>query len=167
MRARMLGGALLALLTVTAVAACGGERAAPDGPSVSVTTVTTESRTEIDAAVGVCRQSITSAAVMVRDYNAFVARLNQTHDYRRIDTEDRYARDTLDTGADLIRQALTPDVPDDLAARVHDFLTATEQLSEQIGQRHKLALNKAMDDWGARRTELLDACGEFLPTGVN
>ena len=113
------------------------------------------------------RSLFTSAAVMVRDYNAFVARLNQTHDYGRIDTEDRYARDTLDTGADLIRTALTPAVPDDLAAKEHDFLTATEQLSEQIGQRRKLALNKPMDDWGSRRTELIDACGEFLPTGTN
>lgn len=167
MRGAVHTGVFVAVLASVVLAGCSAEKAAPGAPSVSVTTVTTESRQSIDAAIGVCRQTITSAAVMVRDYNAFVARLNQTHDYVRIDTEDRYARDTLDTGADLIRTALTPAVPDDLAAKVHDFLTATEQLSEQIGQRRKLALNKAMDDWGSRRTELIDACGEFLPTGTN
>lgn len=164
MRGAVHTGVLVAVLASLVLSGCSAEQAAPGAPSVSVTT---ESRQGIDAAIGVCRQTITSAAVMVRDYNAFVARLNQTHDYVRIDTEDRYARDTLDTGADLIRTALTPAVPDDLAAKVHDFLTATEQLSEQIGQRRKLALNKAMDDWGSRRTELIDACGEFLPTGTN
>jgi hypothetical protein len=146
--------------------ACGGEQRAPSRPSVGVTTVTTESRAGHDAAIAVCRQVISSAGVMVRDYNAFVVRLNETQDYAQIDKEDRYARDTLDTGAELIRKSLTPAVPDDLEQRVQAFLTATEQLSEQIGDKRKLALNKATDQWSDRRSELIDACGEFMPTGA-
>lgn len=146
---------------------CGGERAAPGRQSVGVTTVTTESREGTDAAIAACRQVISSAGVMVRDYNSFIARLNQTQNYDQIDTEDRYARETLDTGAELIRKSLSPAVPADLDLKVQAFLTATEQLSEQIGKRRKLALNKATDDWGDRRTELIDACGEFMPTGTS
>lgn len=154
-------------VVVAGLSACGGQEPAPGSPSAEVTTVTAESREGTDAAIVVCRQVVTSAGVMVRDYNAFITRLNQTQNYARIDTEDRYARDTLNTGADLVRKALTPQVPADLEQKVQDFLTATERLSEQIGERRKLALNKAMDDWSDTRTELIDSCGEFMPTGVN
>ncbi len=157
---------VLVVVAAALLVACGGERRAPSRQSVGVTTVTTESREGFDAAIVVCRQVISSAGVMVRDYNAFVARLNETQDYEQIDKEDRYARDTLDTGADLIRKSLAPAVPDDLEQKVQAFLTATEQLSEQIGEKRKLSLNKATDDWGDRRSELIDACGEFMPTGT-
>ncbi|GAC57092.1 hypothetical protein GOHSU_16_00480 [Gordonia hirsuta DSM 44140 = NBRC 16056] len=145
---------------------CGGQSTAP-APSPGVTTVTTESREGIDAAIKVCHQVITSAGVMVRDYNAFIVRLNDTQDYAEIDKEDRYAVDTFNTGADLVREALTPQLPDDIEQKVHDFLTATEQLSEQVSKRHKIALNSAMEQWSRQRTGLIDACGEFMPTGTN
>ncbi|MFT3661885.1 MAG: hypothetical protein QM809_10930 [Gordonia sp. (in: high G+C Gram-positive bacteria)] len=148
------------------LASCGGERPAPGVPSIGVTTVTTESREGIDAAVKVCRQAITSAGVMVRDYNVFVSALNRAHSYAALNTEARYARDTLNTGAEEIRKALTPALPEDVEQKVQSFLTATEQLSEQIAKRRKLALNKTADEWSDERTELIDACGEFMPTGT-
>ena len=165
MRRTTIGAGVL-VAVVGLLSGCGGEKPAPPPQSIGVTTVTTQSREGIDAAIAVCRQVITSAGVMVRDYNAFVARLNQTQDYAKIDTEDRYARDTLTTGADLIRKSLSPAVPEDLDDKVQRFLTATDQLSEQIGKRRKLSLNKATDDWSSSRTELIDACGEFMPTGT-
>lgn len=165
---RGLVARMLALVVASfALAACGGEQAAPGSSTAEVTTVTEQSHEGSDAAIAVCRQVITSAGVMVRDYNAFITRLNQTQNYARIDKEDRYARETLNTGADLVREALSPEVPQDLEQKVQEFLTTTEQLSEQIGARRKLALNKAMDNWSDARTELIDSCGEFMPTGTN
>lgn len=154
------------MAAVLVLGGCGGEQAAPSDGAHAVTTVTAESHAAADAAVVTCRQVVASAGVMVRDYNAFVRRLNATHDYARIDPEDRYARETLDTGADLIRRSLSPEVPDDLEQRVHRFVSASEQLAEQIAQRRKLALNKSMDEWAGARTDLIDACGEFMPTGA-
>lgn len=167
LRAGALAVPVVVLLGVPGLSGCAREEQAPASSSVGVTTVTTESREGVDAAIKVCRQLITSAGVMVRDYNAFITALNDTQDYARIDNEDRYAQETLNNGADLIRQALTPAVPRDLDEKVQRFLTATEQLSEQVGKRRKLALNKAMDDWSASRDEVVDACGEFMPTGAN
>lgn len=157
---------VLCAAAILLVSACGGEKPAPGSASIGVTTVTTESRQGIDAAIKVCHQVITSASVMVRDYNTFIVALNKSQNYSRLDTEARYARDTLNTGADEIRKSLTPNVPTDLDDKVQSFLTATEQLSEQIAKRRKLSLNKASDDWSAERTELIDSCGEFLPTGT-
>lgn len=158
--------ALLTAASAVVLAGCGGEKQAPSPGSVGVTTVTTESREGGEAAIAVCRQVITSAGVMVRDYNAFVTALNKTQSYAELGTEARYARDTLDTGADEIRKTLSPAVPADIEQKVQSFLTATEQLSEQIAKRRKLALNKATEEWSEERTELIDACGEFVPTGV-
>lgn len=161
------------ILLVPAVAAtmsltgCGGSsnESAPTGDS-SVAPVASTASAGDEAAIAVCRQVITSAGVMVRDYNAFIKRLNATQNYAQIGTEDRYARETLDTGARLIRDASTPEVPETLADKVYAFLGATEKLSEQIRKKNKLALNKAMTEWGDTRTELLDACGEYMPTGT-
>ena len=162
-RAVTAGAAVALLIGVTG---CGGEAPAPDDDaSVSVTTVTTESSAGADAALVVCQQVITSAGVMVRDFNTFMAALNRTQDYSRIGTEQRYARETLDTGAKLIRASLTAQVPADIDDKTQAFLTATEQLSEQISDERKLALNRATADWSEKRTELIDACGEFMPTG--
>lgn len=149
------------------VAGCGRDEPAP-GPrgSAATTTVTTTSTEGVDAAAKQCIQVITSAGVMVRDYNAFIAKLNRTQDYGDVATEARYARDTLDTGADLIRKAGSPEVPQDLTDKVEAFLTSTDQLSEQIADKRKQALNRTTVEWGGKRTELIDACGEFLPTGT-
>lgn len=163
---RSMPAATLAAVGVIMLAACGGaEPATP--PPAAVTTSITESREGLDAAIAVCHQVITSAGVMVRDYNAFIARLNQTHDYAQIDTEDRYAVETLNTGVEEIRKAITPAVPADIEQKIQGFLTATEQLSEQIGKRRKLALNGAMDRWSEQRTIVIDSCGQFMPTGTS
>ncbi|MFT3715551.1 MAG: hypothetical protein QM774_06280 [Gordonia sp. (in: high G+C Gram-positive bacteria)] len=158
--------AAIAGAVLLGVTACGGEEPAPsERPSVSTTTVTTESTQGADAARTVCLQVITSAGVMVRDYNTFITRLNQTQDYSALDKEDRYARETLDTGAGLIRKAEKPEVPSDLDDKVQAFLTSTDQLSEQIGAKRKVALNRATTEWSDKRTALINACGEFMPTG--
>ncbi|MFT4087729.1 MAG: hypothetical protein QM658_11385 [Gordonia sp. (in: high G+C Gram-positive bacteria)] len=148
------------------LSACGSDDPAPTRKSVATTTVTTMSTEGADAAARVCSQVITSAAVMIRDYNTFITKLNRTQDYANVTTEARYARDTLDTGADLIRKANSPQVPKDLDDKVQKFLTSTDELSEQIDQKRKQALNRTTTEWGDRRTAVVDACGEFLPTGA-
>ncbi len=158
--------ALLVVVCTTALAACGSDEQPAPPASVGVTTITTESREGANAAIALCHQVITSAGVMVRDYNAFITALNQTQDYSKIDKEDRYAVETLNSGVEEIRKATTPAVPPDIEEKVQDFITATEQLSEQIGKRRKLALNGAMDRWSDRRTVVIDSCGEFMPTGA-
>ncbi len=166
---RCMRAAMLAAVCVVTLAACGGTAPPAVSPSAtpSVTTRATQARAEVEAAIAVCHQVITSAAVMVRDYNAFIARLNQTHDYAAIGTEDRYAVETLDAGVEQIRKALTPAVPSDLERKVQDLITATGQLSEQIGKRRKLSLNSAMDRWSDQRTVVIDSCGAFMPTGTS
>lgn len=164
---RLMRAGLLAAVCAIVLAACGAQEQSATHSSVGVTTITTESRAGIDAAIAVCHQVITSAGVMVRDYNAFIARLNQTQDYAKIDKEDRYAVETLNTGVEEMRKAITPAVPVDIEQKVQDFITASEQLSEQIGQRRKLALNSAMERWSEQRTTVIDSCGEFMPTGIS
>ena len=99
---------------------------------------------------------------MVRDYNAFMRRLNQTQDYAQIGDEDQWAVETLVSGAGLIRDKMT-DVPSELAATLDGFLVATGLLAEQIERQSKQALNRVSQDWGERRTDALEACSAYLP----
>ncbi|GAA4678330.1 hypothetical protein [Gordonia humi] len=116
------------------------------------------------AAVQVCRQVITSAGVMVRDYNTFMKRLNDTQSYAQIGSEDEWAVETLQTGADVVRESISPSVPQDLVDTVSEFVDSSEKLAERIEQKQRTALNRSSQEWGDRRTAALDDCSAFLPT---
>lgn len=102
---------------------------------------------------------------MVRDYNAFIKRLNAVQDYRKVGAEARWAVDTLNTGADLVRRAVAPDVPEAVDAQVQAFVTSSEQLAEQIEGKRRQSLNRVSDTWSGDRTALLETCSKYLPAG--
>ena len=172
MASRPVAAVAVVVATVLLLAGCGGQDAqhpdgsAADGSSSGTPGVRSAERSEAErvAAIQVCRQVITSAGVMVRDYNTFMKRLNDTQDYGRIGNEDRWARETLTTGADVVHKAITPATPADLVEDVEAFVTASEKLAEGIGQRQRKGLNRVGGDWDKRRTAVLDRCSEYLPT---
>ena len=168
--ARSIVVAATALTAVAAVPACSSDDESPS-PTVSVGTVTRtvaragSSEAEKVAVVRLCQQVITSAGVMARDYNAFVKRLNQVQDYAKVGSEDRWAVDTLDTGAEEVRKAVSPEVPEKVDAQVEAFVASAERLAEQSQAKRRQALNGASDRWDADRTALLDTCAGYLPAG--
>ncbi|MBM7367025.1 hypothetical protein [Gordonia hydrophobica] len=153
------------------VSACGGDDVPPHASSTAVVTQTVAragaSEAEKVAVIRLCKQVITSAGVMVRDYNAFIKRLNAVQDYADIGSEDQWAVETLNTGAEVVRKVVAPDVPADVDAQVEAFITSTERLAEQIQRKRRAALNRVSGDWSKDRTTLLDTCSEYLPAGGN
>lgn len=162
----------IAAVSVLAAVSCGGGGAS-DTPTSTATTVTKTvvragaSEAEKVAVIRLCQQVITSAGVMVRDYNAFIKRLNKVQDYEEIGSEDQWAVETLNTGAELVRKAVAPDVPSDVDDEVQRFVTSSERLAEQIQGQRRTALNRVSTEWGTDRTTLLDTCSEYLPAGGN
>ncbi|ALG85225.1 hypothetical protein [Gordonia phthalatica] len=162
----------IAAVSVLFTAACGGGDAVDTPTSVGDTVTTTvlregASEAEKVAVIRLCQQVITSAGVMVRDYNTFIKRLNKVQDYKAIGSEDQWAIETLNTGAELVRKAVAPDVPSDVDDEVQRFVTSSERLAEQIQGKRRDALNRVSKDWSKDRTTLLDTCSEYLPAGGN
>lgn len=158
---------LVGVLVAAVATGCGGgsgEVSTPSAPVPAITDTTTSPPPEADAAVAVCRQATTSMVVMVREYNNFVRRLNEVHDYDRAGPLDRYARETLTTGAELIGEKLTDDVPAEVADPTRDFLTTTDRLSAFIGEQRTTGLNTIADRWTRERRALLEVCGTIVPT---
>lgn len=163
---------LIVALSLLLATACGGDDdgdAHDSGSTVVTETVMRAGASEAEkvAVIRLCKQVITSAGVMVRDYNAFIKRLNKVQDYKDIGSEDQWAIETLDTGADVVRKAVAPDVPADVDTQVEAFVASTERLAEQIQGKRRAALNKASKDWSRDRTALLDTCSEYLPASAN
>ncbi len=159
--------AVILVVAATFLSACGDDSAKQAvEPTASASGAATAERSDAErvAAIQVCRQVITSAGVMVRDYNTFMKRLNETRSYRPIDDEDRWAVETLKTGADVVDEAVTPGVPDDLVDAVGKFVDSSKKLAGQIDDKRRQGLNKVSDEWGKERTAVLDRCSEFLPT---
>lgn len=152
---------LLGLVLVGTSVGCGGDDPA-SAPVTSAATVTVEG--DDPAAVEVCRQATTSMAVMVREYNIFIRRLNETHDYADLSPLDRYARETLTTGSEIIGEKLTAEVPEHIADPTRQFLETTDRLAALIGERRTTGLNTVADRWTEQRRVLLDVCGQVLPT---
>lgn len=157
-----------AAVSVLFASACGGdsaEEAPPSSAAIVTKTILRAGASEAEkvAAIRLCKQVITSAGVMVRDYNAFIKRLNEVQDYKKIDSEDQWAIETLNTGADMVRKAVAPDVADDVDAEVQAFVTSSERLAEQIQGKRRAALNRVSKEWSKDRTTLLDTCSEYLP----
>ena len=169
--ARAVGSATAAVSILFATAC--GEGDAADTPVSAADEVTTTvaragaSEAERVAVIRLCQQVITSAGVMVRDYNAFIKRLNKVQDYKEIGSEDQWAIETLNTGAELVRKAVAPAVPTDVDDEVQRFVTSSEQLAEQIQGKRRVALNRVSKEWSKDRTTLLDTCSEYLPAGGN
>ena len=161
------GGVAAAVIALVATLAGGGDddasRRVVGGDRTGSPTAVVESDAAQHAAVDVCRQVVASAAVMVRDYNAFMRRLNETHSYDDIGSEDRWAAETLSTGADVVRQAIGPDTPTDLVDEVSAFVDDSEKLAERIERHQRTGLNRASRDWSRSRTAVLDSCSEHQP----
>lgn len=164
--ARAVGAVTLAAALVLSTACGTGDEVEPSStPGVVTKTVVRAGASEAEkiAVIRLCQQVITSAGVMVRDYNAFINRLNKVQDYAKVDSEDEWAVETLNTGADLVRKAVAPDVPGDVDEQVQTFVTSSEKLAEQIQGTRREALNRVSKEWAADRTALLDTCSEYLP----
>lgn len=116
-----------------------------------------------NSAVALCRQSTTSSGVMVRDYNAFVTRLNDTDDYDAVGGLAGTARTSLTTGADQIRAAFTDATPPDVGGPANAFLASTGRLADAIAQRRLVGLNPIADQWTTDKQALLTSCGVYLP----
>lgn len=163
--ARAVGSVALAVVVVLS-AACGTRDDVEPTPTPGVVTKTVvragASEAEKVAVIRLCQQVITSAGVMVRDYNAFIKRLNTVQDYKKVDSEDEWAVETLSTGADMVRKAVAPDVPGDVDEQVQAFVSSSEKLAEQIQGKRREALNRVSKEWAADRTALLDTCSEYL-----
>ncbi|WP_026918635.1 hypothetical protein [Gordonia shandongensis] len=162
-----------AAVAMTAVAVLAGSSCSSDdsvrdrAAEQSSTGVTRAGSSEAEriAVIRLCQQVITSTGAMVRDYNAFIEKLNDTQDYDRIGAEDRWAVETLQTGAEMIRTAVAPDVPGDIDAQVQAYVTSSERLAELIEDEARRGLNRTSDDWSDRRSTLLDTCSGYLPAG--
>ncbi|WP_336790342.1 MULTISPECIES: hypothetical protein [Gordonia] len=168
------GAGVTALIVLSAlVVSCSQETppepstaAAPSSVGSSrAASVPTAERSELEkiAAVQVCRNVITSAGAMVRDYNVFITKLNSVQSYAKMSSEDRWAADTLTAGADQVRKAIAPATPSDLLGPVNRFVDSSDDLAERIGEKQLGGLNAASDTWGADRTAALNKCSEFLP----
>lgn len=142
--------------TVASPSSVGSSRAVP---------VPTAEHSELEkiAAVQVCRNVITSAGAMVRDYNVFITKLNNVQSYDKLSSEDRWAADTLTAGADQVRKAIAPALTSDLLGVVNRFVDSSDDLAERIGEKQLGGLNAASDAWGSDRTAALNKCSEFLP----
>lgn len=163
-------GSVVIVACIVLVSACGsGSDPAPSVNPVGTVTTTISragaSEAEKIAMLRLCKQVITTAGVMVRDYNAFIKRLNQVQTYEKVGSEDKWATDTLNSGAELVRKTLAPDVPEDIDAQVQKFVSSSELLAEQIQGKRKLALNPASANWSSDRESILSTCSEYLPAG--
>ncbi|GEE03441.1 hypothetical protein nbrc107696_38870 [Gordonia spumicola] len=174
MLVRVVVGAAVVILASTLVTGCSDKTITVEPTSsaqsastgTATTTVQTAERSELEkiAAVQVCRNVITSAGAMVRDYNVFITKLNSVQSYAKMTSEDRWAADTLTTGADVVRKAISPSTPADLVAVVNKFVDSSADLAERIQAKQMGGLNAAATTWGTHRTAALDKCTEFLPT---
>ncbi|MFW0792784.1 hypothetical protein AAFP30_03125 [Gordonia sp. CPCC 205515] len=116
-----------------------------------------------DSAVALCRQTMTSTGVMVRDYNGFVNRLNDTDDYAAVGGLAGTARTSLTTGADQIRATLTEATPPDVGGPANAFLGSTGRLADAIAQKRLVGLNPVAEQWNRDKQALLTSCGVYLP----
>ncbi|MGO3325419.1 hypothetical protein [Gordonia sp. (in: high G+C Gram-positive bacteria)] len=161
-------GVVLAAGVMLMVGCSDGSGEIPD-PVVSASDasgVSSAERSDVErvAAIQVCRQVITSAGVMVRDYNTFMRVLNQKQSYETVGSEDRWAAETLETGADVVRERISPAAPTDLVDDVSGFVDSSEKLAERITRKQRVSLNRASDEWDDKRRAVLDRCAEYLPT---
>ncbi|WOC13656.1 hypothetical protein [Gordonia sp. MP11Mi] len=168
-RSAVVGLALIAAATLVAGCSGGSDSGADAHASTSgsvSSNVPSAERPEVEkvAAIQVCRQVITSAGVMVRDYNTFMKVLNKTQSYDDVESEDRWAVETLNTGAKVVRTTISPATPEDLVEDVSDFVDTSEQLAEGIERKQRAGLNRASREWDDKRTAALDRCAEYLPT---
>ncbi|QRY64679.1 hypothetical protein JVX90_10845 [Gordonia sp. PDNC005] len=170
---RAVAGVAVVIVLSVLVASCS-EDSTPSPSVVStpssvgtsrVAPVPTAERSELEkiAAVQVCRNVITSAGAMVRDYNVFITKLNNVQTYDKMSSEDRWAADTLTAGADQVRKAIAPATPSDLLGAVNRFVDSSDDLAERIGEKQLGGLNAASDTWGSDRSAALNKCSEFLP----
>ncbi|WP_202421545.1 hypothetical protein [Gordonia sp. SID5947] len=116
-----------------------------------------------DDASDLCREALSSMAVMVREYNAFIRRLTEVHTYDDVGDLDDKARATLIAGADLIRQQITDAIPPDVADPVDRFLDSTGRLGAAIGQRQLDGLNPVAAQWTRDKQASLNGCSVYLP----
>ncbi|MCF8570861.1 hypothetical protein L5G32_11345 [Gordonia sp. HY002] len=167
-RSAVVGVALLAAAML--ITGCSDDSSTVPASAESVSDVSagapSAERSDVErvAAIQVCRQVITSAGVMVRDYNTFMKQLNKTQSYESVGSEDRWAVETLETGADVVRKAVSPATPTDLVDDVSEFVDSSEKLAERIGRKQRAGLNRASDEWDDKRSAALDGCAEYLPT---
>ena len=75
--------------------------------------------------VELCRESMASMVVMVRGFNAFVARLNAAQTYAGVGDLDEKARASLIAGADGIRPKITETSPAAVSTPARAFLAST------------------------------------------
>ncbi|MGV9478842.1 hypothetical protein [Gordonia aichiensis] len=115
------------------------------------------------AAAELCATSTTSMVVMLRGYNAFIARLNDVQSYDKVGDLGDKARAALIAGTDMVRPKRTADVPGDLGTVVGSFVDSSNALGDVIGRRQTVELNVASNRWTASRRAVLDACRAYLP----
>lgn len=113
--------------------------------------------------VELCRESMASMVVMVRGFNAFVARLNVAQSYPGVGDLDEKARASLIAGADQIRPRITATAPVDVSTPARAFLESTVRLENAIRRELSAGLNPVSGQWSRDKQRLLDVCGGYTP----
>ncbi|MDF6101767.1 hypothetical protein [Gordonia hongkongensis] len=113
--------------------------------------------------VELCRESMASMVVMVRGFNAFVARLNAAQTYAGVGDLDEKARASLIAGADGIRPKITETSPAAVSTPARAFLASTARLENAISRELRAGLNPVSSEWSRTKQRLLDVCGTYTP----
>lgn len=113
--------------------------------------------------VELCREAMSSMIVMVRGYNAFIARLNTTHSYPAVGDLDDKARAGLIAGADQIRPRLTETAPAEVVTPARTFLETTARLENAIRRQLRVELNPVAGQWTRDKQKLLEVCAAYTP----
>ncbi|MFE0750647.1 hypothetical protein [Gordonia sp. NPDC058843] len=157
--------ALGAALSGACASTVGGAGApAPGDVAIYRSELSASAAAEVRAeGVELCRESMASMVVMVRGFNAFVARLNTAQSYPGVGDLDEKARASLIAGADQIRPKITETAPPDVSAPARTFLASTARLENAIRRELSAGLNPVSGQWSRDKQRLLDVCGAYTP----
>lgn len=157
--------ALGAALSGACASTVGGAGApAPGEVAVYRSELSASAAAEVRAeGVELCRESMASMVVMVRGFNAFVARLNVAQSYPGVGDLDEKARASLIAGADQIRPKITATAPVDVSTPARTFLESTAKLENAIRRELSTGLNPVSGQWSRDKQRLLDVCGGYTP----
>ncbi|MFT4395008.1 hypothetical protein ACLTEW_08755 [Gordonia lacunae] len=155
-------GAALSGACATTVGGAGAP--APGEVAVYRAELSASAAAEVRAeGVELCRESMASMVVMVRGFNAFVARLNVAQSYPGVGDLDEKARASLIAGADQIRPKITATAPVDVSTPARTFLESTARLENAIRRELSAGLNPVSGQWSRDKQRLLDVCGGYTP----
>ena len=162
----MLLAAALTTFTLQGCSAVGGSASPAPGEAAAYRSDVSTSRQaqSLRAGAELCEASTKSMVVMLRGYNAFVARLNEVQSYDKVGDLGDKARAAMIAGTDMVKPKQTAEVPNDLGTVVASFVTSSSALGDVIGRRQTAELNTASTRWTGDRRTVLDVCRAYLPT---